>query len=344
MTNQIVSNSLQPMLIAEISANHLGSLTRAIELIDASKNAGANFVKFQHLKPETITVAGPHPDLWIGDESPWSNRSLWELYSEAAMPWEWTARLVDHCHKVGIGWLSTPFDETAVDFLEQFSPALYKVASFEIVDIPLIRHIAATGKPVILSTGMSSEEEIDRAVSAATAAGSSEVILLRTNSGYPSPLREMDLATISVMREKWKLRVGLSDHTLGSTSAVVAAALGATVFEKHITLSRKDGGPDASFSSEPDELRSYFQEIHRSFEALGSVRFGPSPSEIPNLQFRPSLRAVEDIDAGGRISFHNVRSVRPGGGLAPEEFGRVLGRMATRRFSVGDPITWQGIE
>lgn len=332
------------LVIAELSANHLGSLDRALEIIHAAKSAGADFVKFQHLKPETISVKGDHPDLTIDGVSPWAGRQLWDLYSEAMMPWEWTAELVAAVKEVGMSWLSTPFDESAVDFLERFDPPMYKIASFEIVDLPLIRHVSATGKPIIISTGMATEREIELAVSEAENGGARDITLLRTNSGYPAPVEQMDLLAIPFMRERWGYPVGLSDHTLGSTAAVVATGLGATVFEKHLTLRRSDGGPDSSFSSEPEELEEYVASIREARISLGEVRFGPSPAEKKNLTFRPSLRAVETIEPGDVFTSENVKSVRPSGGLSPSRFGLVLGAIAKRRLHIGDPITEEDLD
>lgn len=337
-------NTSPLIVIAELSANHLGSLDRAIEIIHAAKLAGADYIKFQHLKPETITVRGAHPDLTVAGESLWAGRQLWDLYAEAMMPWEWTGKLVSVSNSIGLGWLSTPFDESAVDFLEDFDPPMYKVASFEIVDIPLIRHVASTGKPLIISTGMATADEIDAAVEAARNAGRGAITLLRTNSAYPAPIDEMDLAAIPVMKARWGTPVGLSDHSIGNLAGVVAASLGAEVFEKHITLRRSDGGPDAEFSSEPEEFKDYVSSVHLAYQALGNERLGPSEKEAPNRMFRPSLRAVRPISEGERFTSENVKSVRPSGGLNPAEIHQILGRSATREILVGNPITAEDIQ
>jgi len=242
-----------PTVIAELSANHNGSLDRAIALVEQAARAGSDFVKFQHYRPETITVKGSSPELRISGGTQWDGSTLWDLYASAMTPWEWTNDLVEACQHHKIGWLSTPFDESAVDFLEGFDPPFYKVASFELVNLPLIRYVSGTKKPLVLSTGMATIEEIDAAFLAAVEGGASEVILLRTNSGYPAPISEMDLASIPYMAERWKTTVGLSDHTLGSTAGIVALTLGAQVFEKHLTMSRAEGGPDAAFSAEPQK-------------------------------------------------------------------------------------------
>lgn len=327
-----------PRIIAEISGNHLGSKDRAKKLIDAAKESGATDVKFQHFTPDTITTRGDHPDLVVSGASIWEGRHLWDLYSEAMTPWVWTEELVKHCEEMDIGWFSSPFDESAVDFLEGFSPSTYKIASFEIIDLPLVRRVAATGKPMIISTGMATAQEISDAIHAAESSGATDITLLRTNSAYPAQIDEMDLLAIRRMKQLWGYPVGLSDHTLGNTAALVAVGLGAIVFEKHLTLSRSDGGPDAAFSSEPHELATYSMMIRDACASLGSERFGPSPRERGSLKFRPSLRAIQDIDAGEVFSASNVQSVRPAGGLLPTQISTVIGRRASRRLLAGDPI------
>lgn len=331
-------------VIAEISANHLGSLPRAIKLVQKAKEAGAAFVKFQHYRPETISVRGDAAELTISGGTIWDGRQLWDLYQEAMTPWEWTAELDAVATEVGIPWFSTPFDETAVDFLEQFDVPLYKIASFEIIDLPLIRHVAKTRKPMIISTGMATRDEIDSAVGAAREAGASKITLLRTNSAYPAAPAEMDLMAIPFMRERWGVPVGLSDHTLGHTSAIVAAALGAQVFEKHFTLNRADGGPDGPFSAEPQELAAYVAALEEARNSLGSPRFGPSPNEEASIKLRPSLRAVASIARGDRITEQNVRSVRPAGGLPPESFELVEGRKAGVDIAIGSAVTLDLLE
>lgn len=324
-------------VIAEISGNHLGRLDLAIELVKAAKSSGAEWVKVQHYKPETITAKSMLPEFTI-DSGLWAGRRLWDLYEDAMTPWEWTGELAAVAKEVGIKWFSSPFDESAVDFLEGFDVELYKIASFEIIDLPLIRHVANTGKPMIISTGMATIEEIDEAVEAAEGAGCRDITLLRTNSGYPASVDEMDLNAIPFMRERWGYPVGLSDHTLSHTSAIVAAALGARVFEKHFTLSRADGGPDAAFSAEPKELAEYVKAVSDAVSSLGSPRFGPSPGEESSLELRPSLRAIAEIAEGDQISVDNVKSVRPAGGLEPDMISGVLGRCAIRAIAKGAPI------
>ena len=337
---QLQDPSQRPIVIAEVSANHLGSLTRAIEIIRVAKDAGADVVKLQHYSPETITVNSQLPEFTITGESLWSGRSLWELYGEAMMPWEWTPELVAECHQLNLEWFSSPFDETALDFLEKFSPSMYKIASFEVIDLPLIEKVAALGKPMIISTGMATEVEISDAVETARSAGNDQLALLRTNSAYPASINEMDLAAIPSMAQRWGLPVGLSDHTLDHTSAIVSVGLGARVFEKHLTLRRSDGGPDSAFSLEPHEFADYVQKIKDAHSSLGEPRFGPSEKEQGSLGFRPSIRATRNIKAGEKLSRDNAATVRPAGGLPPKEFPNVVGARVVRDVLAGEAITW----
>jgi len=327
-----------PMVIAEVSANHNGGLERAVELIRVAADSGATAVKFQHYTPATITVRSEHPDFQVGGGTLWDGRELADLYAEAATPWEWTPTLVGAAEAAGIQWLSSVFDETSVDFLEGFACPSYKIASFEIVDLPLIAHAAATGRPMLISTGMASEQEIDDAVRTAHDAGAAQVTLLRCNSAYPAVVSQMDLRAIPVMAERWGVPVGLSDHTLGHVAAVTATALGAQVIEKHLILSRSDGGPDAAFSAEPAEFAALVAAVRDAHAALGSARFGPSPGERASLAFRPSLRAVRDISVGEVFTADNIASIRPAGGLPPARFSEVCGMPARRPFRPGDPI------
>jgi pseudaminic acid synthase len=326
-------------VIAELSANHRGDKRLALEIIRSAQWAGADAIKFQHYSPETITVRGNHPDLQVKGGTLWDGKQLSDLYAEAMTPWEWTGDLVAEAHKFGLDWLSSPFDLTAVDFLEQYDIPMYKIASFELIDLPLIRYVASKGKPMIMSTGMSTIDEIDRAVRAAKESGAPSVSLLRCNSTYPAISSEMDLAAIPKMLSEWKIPVGLSDHTMTSITAIGAVALGATIIEKHITMRRSDGGPDGAFSLEPIEFAAQVRDIREVALARGTERFGPSNSEKSGLQFRRSLRAVSDIKAGERITSHNVRSVRPAGGLMPDDFASIDGSIAARDIAIGDPIT-----
>jgi len=333
----------KPIVIAELSANHLGRLDQAFDLIREIAMAGADAVKFQHFKSDSLTVRSERSEFKVHGGTLWDGRQLIDLYEEAMTPWEWTSELVAEAKRCGLSWLSTPFDVTAVDFLEQFDIPAYKIASFEIIDLPLIRYVASKGKPMILSTGMATLGEIDAAVTAAQSSGAASVSLLRCNSAYPAKPEEMDLRAIPVMREIWGLPVGLSDHTLTRTSAIAAVALGASIVEKHVTLRRADGGPDAAFSLEPRELAQLVMDLRETQEALGTARFGPSDSEVPSLAFRRSVRAVKPIAAGELVTAENVRSVRPAGGLAPDELSSILGTRAVEDIEVGAPIRWSMI-
>lgn len=341
---RVADESQAPVVIAEISGNHLGSLERAKDLIRAAKKSSADIVKFQHYSPETITVESDHPDFLIGGDSLWKGRHLWDLYKEAMTPWEWTEDLVRTCDEVGIPWFSSPFDETAVDFLEKFDPPMYKVASFEIIDTPLIERIGRSGRPMILSTGMATREEIAEALAAVSDAGNTHVALLRTSSAYPAPMNEMDLSAISHLIQEFGVPVGLSDHTIGNVAAVVATALGARVFEKHLTLKRSDGGPDAAFSLEPEEFSHYVSAIREAHLSIGSYRLGPSPKEADSFRLRPSIRVIRTIHAGETLTGENIATIRPSGGLHPRYFAELLGRISARRLEPGDPITWKDLQ
>lgn len=326
------------LTIAELSANHLGDKSRALELVRIAAAVGAGAVKFQHFRPETITIRSDHPDFRVSGGTMWDGTLLADLYEEAMTPWEWTGDLVREAQRAGIMWLSSPFDVTAVDFLEEFDIPMYKIASFEMIDLPLIAYAASKGKPMIISTGMATEDEIGTAIKTARDAGARDVSILRCNSAYPAPISEMDLASIPRMIEKWGVPVGLSDHTIGSTSSVVAVALGASIIEKHLTLRRIDGGPDAAFSSEPDEFTNLVNEVQMAAKAVGGIRFGPSKAEQSSLRFRRSLRIVKPIKMGDVLGPEHVRSVRPSGGMAPQMIDRVVGRAVLRDLEVGDPL------
>ena len=336
--SRIVGAGLPTFVIAELSANHGGSLETAIAIVDAAADAGASAVKLQHYRPDTITVRSDLPEFRASSGSLWDGRQLYDLYEEAMTPWEWTGPLVERIQARGMEWFSSPFDETAVEFLETFDPPAYKIASFELVDLPLIRMVASTGRPLVMSTGMASLEEIDAAVAAARGVGCEDLVLLRCNSGYPASPAEMDLAAIPVMRERFDCHVGLSDHTLDNTAALVATALGAVAIEKHVILSRSGGGPDAEFSLEPAELSELVWSVEQARQVLGSPRFGPSERERSSIVFRRSLRAARAIAKGERLDSENVRSFRPAGGMAPDRLGSIIGRVAIRDLAAGEAI------
>lgn len=331
-------------MIAELSANHNGNINTAFEIIRHAAASGAKALKFQHYTPDTITIRSPLNEFTVSGGTVWDGIQFYDLYAEAMTPWEWTADLVALCDELGVGWFSSPFDPSAVDFLETFDIPAYKVASFEIVDLPLIEYMARTGKPMVISTGMATLDEIDRAVEAANRGGCSNPILLRCNSAYPAEPSEMDLAAIPFMRQRFGCEVGLSDHTMGSTAAVTAVGLGATIFEKHITIARESGGADAAFSADADEFQRFVSDVTTAWTSIGSPRFGPSPKETASLAFRRSLRTTRRISAGELIAPGDVRSMRPAGGLAPEEISSVLGRRALVDLEVGAAVTWSTVE
>lgn len=338
--DRLVAAGQPTWVIAELSANHNGDLGRALEVIRVAADAGADAVKFQTYTADSMTIDADTPPFRIGEGTLWAGRRLHELYREAATPYEWHDDLFAEAERCGLVALSTPFDADAVDFLEQFDPPVHKIASFELVDLALVRRAAATGKVLIVSTGMATAEEIDDAVVAAREAGAGGVVLLRCNSAYPAPLDEMDLRTLPDLASRWDVPVGLSDHTLGTTAAVAAVALGACVLEKHVTLARADGGPDAAFSLEPDELAELVTTVHEAEAALGTVRYGPAERERASLAFRRSLFVVADVAEGEPFTPDNVRAIRPGDGLAPKHLDEVLGRHATRPVERGTPLAW----
>jgi pseudaminic acid synthase len=337
--SRFISTDAPTFVIAELSANHGGSLETALEIIDVAADAGASAVKLQHYRPETITVRSDLPEFRASSGSLWDGRQLYDLYEEAMTPWEWTGPLIERAQSRGLEWFSSPFDETAVEFLESFNPPAYKIASFELVDLPLIRLVASTGRPMVMSTGMASIDEIDAAVATARRAGCEALVLLRCNSGYPATPAEMDLAAIPVMRERFGCHIGLSDHTLDNTAAIVATGLGAIAIEKHLTLSRAAGGPDADFSLEPTELSELVRSVDQARQALGSPRFGPSERERSSIVFRRSLRAARAISRGERVDADNVRSFRPAGGMPPERLTSILGKRVIRDLVAGEAIT-----
>jgi len=326
-----------PYVIAELSGNHNGQIERALRLIDVAKEMGADAVKLQTYTADTMTIDAAGPEFEIKGGL-WDGRRLHELYQEAQTPWDWHPQLFDHARRVGIACFSTPFDASAVDLLEKLDAPAYKVASFEIVDLPLIRRVAQTGKPLIISTGMANLGEIGEAVQAARSAGASQIALLHCTSGYPTPPEDSNLATISHLATAFGTVTGLSDHTPGHAVAVAAVALGASIIEKHVTLRRADGGPDGAFSLEPAELRALVDGCRVAFAAIGHVRYDLAPSEKANIIFRRSLYAVADIAEGEVFNAQNVRAIRPGYGLPPKMLPDVIGRRATTAIPRGTAL------
>jgi pseudaminic acid synthase len=328
-----------PFVIAEISANHNGSLDRALDIMRAAKEAGADAVKLQTYTPDTMTIDHDGPDFSINGGL-WDGSTLYDLYQTAYTPWDWHADLFACGRELGLVVFSTPFDFSAVDFLAGLDAPAYKIASFELVDLPLIRKCAAVGKPLIMSTGMADLAEISVAVKTAREAGASDIALLHCTSGYPAPPEESDLRTIPHLAEAFGLPTGLSDHTSGIAAAVASIALGATIIEKHFTLRRADGGPDAAFSLEPDEFRALCDNALLAWQALGKVRYEKSASEKGNAQFRRSLYIVEDMQAGDVLSEKNMRAIRPGFGLSPKYYDRLIGKRVNQSVGRGTPVSW----
>lgn len=326
-------------IVAEISGNHRGDVKRALKIIDAAAEAGVDAVKLQTYTPDTMTIDS-HDRLFVVKTNPaWRGKTLYQLYQEAYTPWEWHKQLFAHAKKRGLLCFSTPFDESAVDFLEKLRTPLYKIASFEIVDIPLLRRIGRTKKPIIMSRGMASKEEIARAIRTLRKAGARDITLLHCVSAYPAKPVEMNLKTIPDLKRRFRVDVGLSDHTLSHDVAVAAVALGATVVEKHVTLKRSEGGPDAAFSLEPKELKALVKSIRTAEAALGKPTYTRSRNEKENIVFRRSLFVVKDIQKGERFTKHNVRSIRPGNGLAPRYYDSVLGKRAACGIKRGAPLS-----
>jgi len=332
-----------PYVIAELSANHNGNIDTALALIDEAAKAGANAIKMQTYTPDTMTLDHDGPEFQINGGL-WDGYNLYKLYEWAHTPWEWHETLFAHAKKRGITIFSSPFDPTAADLLDELGAPAFKIASFEAIDLSLIRYVARKGKPMILSTGMANLEEIGEAVNAARDGGCKDLVLLHCVSGYPAPAEEYNLATLADMERRFDVPVGLSDHTLNNVSAIASVALGATVIEKHFTLDRNGGGPDDSFSLEPADLEQLCRDAHIAWEAVGSVDYGLKSSERSNTVFRRSLYAVQDIPKGTVITAEHVRSIRPGYGLAPKHLDAVLGSVAREDIPGATAMRWDLIE
>jgi N-acetylneuraminate synthase len=340
---RMVGAGHSPYVVAELSANHGGSIDRALAVMDAAKAAGADAIKLQTYTADTITIDHDGSDFRVHGGL-WDGRRLYELYQEAHTPWEWHDALFARGRALGIPVFSTPFDETAVAFLEEYDPPAYKIASFEMIDLPLVQCVAATGRPVIMSTGMATLEEIAESVEAFRAAGGRDLVLLHCVSGYPTPAEQSNLRRIPELAKQFDCPIGLSDHTLGTEVAIASVALGACLIEKHFTLRRADGGPDAAFSLEPDELRALVRGAKTAFEALGTGASSRSDVEAASMVFRRSIYVVSDIGSGEPFTTKNIRIIRPGYGLAPKELPRLLGRKARRDLARGTALTWDLVE
>jgi N-acetylneuraminate synthase len=339
-----IGPSLPVYIVAELSANHRQDFEQAVQLIHAAKQAGADAVKLQTYTPDTITIESNREYFRIGGGTLWDGRTLHDLYAEAYTPWEWHPKLKALANELGLDLFSSPFDPTAVDFLESIEMPAYKVASCELVDLPLIQRIAKTGKPLIMSTGMATIDEIKEAVAAAQSAGAGQIALLKCTSAYPSPPEEMHLRNIPEMAHIFGLPIGLSDHTKGVAVPVAAVALGACIVEKHLTLSRAHGGPDTEFSLAPDEFKEMVQAIHVAEKALGSAQLQITAGEASTRAFRRSLFVVQDIEAGEMFNDANVRSIRPAYGLHPRYLPQILGKRAASKIERGTPLNWELIQ
>jgi N-acetylneuraminate synthase len=341
ISGRSIGSGYQPFVIAEMSGNHNQSLERALEIVDAVAKTGAHALKIQTYTPDTMTIDLDEREFHIGDpESLWSGTSLYKLYGQAYTPWEWHKPIFERAKELGLIAFSTPFDDTSVDFLESLNVPCYKIASFENTDLPLIRRVAATGKPIIISTGMASIAELDDTVRAAREAGCKDLILLKCTSTYPATPANTNILTIPHMRELFGCEVGLSDHTMGVGVSVASVALGATVVEKHFTLNRADGGVDSAFSMEPAEMQQLVQETERAWQALGAVSYGATAAEKKSMVFRRSLYVVTDMRAGEVLSKENVRAIRPGHGMATKYFDVILGKRLRRSAKRGTALSW----
>lgn len=339
---RVIGGNNPAYIVAEMSGNHAGSIERAKEIIHAAKQVGADCVKIQTYTPGTITMNCDNKYFHI-DNGTWAGENLYQLYGKACTPWEWQLELKNEAEKVGIDFFSTPFDSTSVEFLESIGMEFYKIASFEVVDIPLIKRVAKTGKPIIMSTGMATLGEISDAVNVIRETGNDQLALLRCASAYPAITDEMNLATMKNMGETFDVPVGLSDHSLGSVGAVTAVALGAKIIEKHFCLSREIENPDASFSMEPEEFAQMVRDIRQAETAVGKVSYGPTKQEESSIVFRKSIFVVKDIKAGEKITNENIRVIRPGYGLKPKYYDDIIGQIALQDIERGTPLQFEMI-
>ena len=343
--DKFVGSGHRPLVVAEMSGNHNQSLDRALAIVDAAAEAGVDAVKIQTYTADTMTLDLADGEFFIADDaSLWRGKSLYDLYRQAHTPWEWHDPIFARCRERGLIGFSSPFDASAVDFLETLNVPCYKIASFENTDIPLIRKAAATGKPLIISTGMASEPELTESVDAARAAGCRDLILLKCTSTYPATPENSNLRTIPDLAERFSCLSGLSDHTMGVGAAVASVAMGAALLEKHFTLSRADGGVDSAFSLEPDELHLLCVETQRAWQALGNVSYGPAPGEDRSLAYRRSLYIVRDMQPGEKLTPENLRAIRPGRGLPPRHYDELIGRCVCKPVKRGTPLSWDLLE
>jgi pseudaminic acid synthase len=334
-----IGDNYSPYVIAEMSANHNGDIDNAYKIIEMAKLAGADAIKMQTYTADTLTIDCDLPDFQL-EEGLWAGRSLYDLYQEAYTPWDWHKPLFEYAREIGITIFSSPFDNTAVDFLEDLNVPAYKIASFEAVDLPLIKYVAQTGKPMIISTGMADAEEIQEAIDAAREGGCKNLAILHCVSGYPAPAADYNLRTMIDMQQRFDLVTGLSDHTLDNITAITSVALGASIIEKHVTLDRNGGGPDDSFSLESTELKALCDGAKTAWQALGNVDYGRKSSELANVKFRRSLYFVKDMNVGDVINKDMIKSIRPGYGLPPKFESQLLGKKVNTNIKKGMPVSW----
>ena len=340
-----ISKEDKPFIVAEMSGNHNKSLDRAIKIVEAAAESGAHMLKLQTYTADTLTINSKNSDFLISDsKSLWKGKTLYDLYKEACTPWEWHEKIFKRCNELSMLCFSTPFDETAVDFLEKLNVPAYKIASFENIHLPLIKKVAQTGKPVIISTGLAIETEIEEAVEALKIGGCKQFCLLKCTSAYPASPENSNILTIPDLRKKFNCEVGLSDHTLGIGVALAAISHGATIIEKHFTLDRNDGGVDSSFSIEPNDMKILIKESVRTWQSLGNISYGPTDPEKGGLKLRRSIYIVKNIESGQKLTKENLRIIRPGKGLAPKYYEELLGRKVNKNLEQGTALTWNMLE
>lgn len=343
--NHKISSQYRPFIVAEMSGNHNQSLDRALQIVEAAAKAGVQGLKLQTYTAGTMTLDIEEEEFFIDDSnSLWKGNSLYQLYQKAYTPWEWHEPIFKRCQELGIIGFSTPFDESAVDFLESLNVACYKIASFENTDLPLIRKVASTGKPMIISTGMATIAELDETVRKAREAGCEDIILLKCTSTYPATPENTNILTIPHLRDLFNVQVGLSDHTMGIGVSVASVALGATFIEKHFTLSRADGGVDSAFSMEPEEMQQLVIETKRAWQSLGQISYGATEAEKKSMVYRRSLYIAQDLEKGDILTSENLRRIRPGHGLAPKYYDLLLGKKVSKAVKKGTPLTWELLE
>lgn len=336
--NRKIGDGQPTFIIAELSANHLKKFDLAIETLEAAAEAGVDAFKIQTLTPDTMTIDCDNEYFTINKGTLWDGRTLYDLYSETPLPYEWHKPIIEKCKELGLIWFSTPYDKTATDFLEKFDPPAYKIASFEITDVPLIEYVASKGKPVIISTGIATKEEIEDALAACKRAGNDDIALLKCTSAYPAPYEEINLRTIEDFKSRYNVVSGLSDHTLGTEVPIASVAVGGSIIEKHLILDRDLGGPDAKFSLEPSEFKALVEAVRNVEKALGTVQYELTKKAKESRMFARSLFVVEDIEAGCAFTESNVRSIRPGYGMAPKYLNDVLGKKASKSIERGTPL------